>query len=872
LVLQARKLGDTNRIQLIPGHILADDFPASFIENYVHWLDLSRGELEFRPSESPWTPEMSNWRLLIRKPGIQPRAVLQRCSQGIPESSVKLIDIRSKTFGVLSRLLAPLESPKHIIATYTAAKTVEVSLPRFRISFFVNTNWELECRSMPGYVMDRTQTCGTMFGLTNKLILRPSPTGSEGSLLHRRLIIPQGKISFNKNGDFTSVSIDTGSEHHVPWHEYNIDTSLGCVTGNASLFSKLYQCYLHALTSHCLPDPLLGHTGTEEALYMLHSASCRSFQRLDAHEADLLELICDLTPDRDYYPLHLQSMATVKWNNLPALSQHHDFFRIVCSLFDHARALEGLYDQPAVFETVTRNEKLLTRAASRNKLYYPSDLQSSDQPSSPDDIVYRSRDASDLGNAEHVAFQTSWSIWNSQLSVAHWSANLWDLMNSWRSLGPSDGEISLRYSRYWLEFDASQDWFAIYDLCREAVNGGGQDMKFKMCFSLPAAAYGKSNFKDAIPFIIIFALDKSCRDLSPPPERSYILSDGIAPTRQRIEMLVSQSALSIDSTPAFSLEGTMKQKKADYNAAINSKSSLFVKSILHWWPDHRCADFPEEWFSKSAFNKRIDKYTRSVSRNFELRQHVLQLQSIVQQYNNDLMRTTVKSYSFSPQFIIGNSSPPSYSLQDVLVSRSNVTTLSVNGEPFQCGIPSITEPESIAQVTSPDSLEVLLDELQNSRQPLIQLYGHELRKSYRALMGRTALLARGAVPPHELLLAYHDECSYKKDQIFSEISAALAPSRDDEELNGIAGRWPRITPRSLLRQLAQDRIGELPDQWRYAKLRYAASLLRYRHSIHLLELSSGQKREELLRELDAIHNDVLAESTPDWLLVQVRPL
>jgi hypothetical protein len=871
--LQARKPGDADRIQFIPRYILADDFPASLIENYVHWLDLSRGELEFRPSESPWTPEMSNWHLLIHKPGIQPRAVLQRHSQSISDSSVKLIDIRSNTFGALSRMLAPLESTKYIIATYTAAKTVEVSLPRFRLSFFVNTNWELECRSMPGYVVDRTQTCGTMFGLTNKLILRPGATTSEGSQLPRRLIIPQGKISFEKNGDFTGVSIATGSEQHVPWHEYTIDTSLGCVTGNTSLHSKLYQCYLHALTSHCLPDPLLGHTGTEEALYILHSASCRSFQRLDVHEAGLLELICDLTPDRHYYPLHLRSMATVKWKSLPALSQHHDFFRIVCSLFDHAQALEALYDQPAIFETVKRNETLLTRAASRNKLYYPSDLQSSDQPSSPDDVIYRSRDISDLGNAEHVAFQTSWSIWNNQLSVDYWSPNLWNLMNSWGSLGPSDGKVSLRYSRYWLEFDASQDWFVIYDLCRKAVNGNGQDMKFKLCFSLPAAAYSKSKYKDAIPFIIVFALDKSCRDLSPPPDRSYTLSDGIAPTRQHIEMLVSQSTLPINSTPVCSSEGTKKQKKAEYNAAIRSNSTLFAKSILHCWPNHKFANFPEEWFSKSAFNQRIDKYTRSVSRNVQLRQHVLQLQRIMQKHDNNLVPTAEKLYSVSPQFIIGNSRTPSYSLQDVLVSRSNVLSPSANEEPFQgIGIPSTKEPEPVARAAYPDSLEVLIEELRNSRQPLIQLYGHELKKSHRALLGRAPLLARGAVPRHELLLAYYHECSHKKNKIFSEIVAVLAPSRDDEELNGIAGRWPRITPRSLLRQLAQDRIGELPDQWRHVTLRYATSLLRYRHSIRLLELSSGHKREELLRELDAIHNDVLAESTPDWLLIQVRPL
>jgi hypothetical protein len=56
-------------------------------------------------------------------------------------------------------------------------------------------------------------------------------------------------------------------------------------------------------------------------------------------------------------------------------------------------------------------------------------------------------------------------------------------------------------------------------------------------------------------------------------------------------------------------------------------------------------------------------------------------------------------------------------------------------------------------------------------------------------------------------------------------------------------------------------------------MRYAVSFLRYQQSLRLLELSSKQKHEDLLREIKTIHDDVLlVESTPDWLLVQVRSL
>jgi hypothetical protein len=113
--------------------------------------------------------------------------------------------------------------------------------------------------------------------------------------------------------DFASVSIVTSADKHVRWYEYVIDTNLRCLTSNSGLSSKLYACYLHALTSHCLLDPLLGHTGTEESLNTLRSAACLSFQRLDADSAMLLKLIANLSPDRVYYPSHLQSMVTVTW-------------------------------------------------------------------------------------------------------------------------------------------------------------------------------------------------------------------------------------------------------------------------------------------------------------------------------------------------------------------------------------------------------------------------------------------------------------------------------------------------------------------------------------------------------------------------------
>ena len=858
--MQARKPDNSRLFQLIPRFRLVDDIPRHFVDEYIHWLDLRTGELEFRPVGSPWTPSPSNWCLYLQKLSIpeQPKcftlsryATLKKARQDIPP--ILLIDIRSNSFDTVSRLLSPIENSESLIITHTT-QTLEVSLPRFRLSFFVNTNWELECRSIPGYVVDKTQSFGTMFGLRNKLLLCPSSTGPDSPLMQRRVIIPQEKISFSLSGNFTNVYMNTGVRGHVRWHQYTIDTDLGCLRSNTSLISKLYQCYLHALTSHCLPDPLLGHTGTEEALCILRSAGCRSFQRLDTEEAEMLGLICDLTPRRDYIS-EKTSMAKVTWKDLPALSQHHAFFPAVCSLLDHARALETLYDKPTDFD-IYRDPLLLNRATSRNRSYYPSDLHIPGQLSFRGDVEYRSRDISSLETTEHAVFQTSWSIWNGRPSLERGSSDLLDLMKSWGSLGPMrSSKISLRYSRYWLEFDAARDWLDIYDLCCKAINRDLEtlrNLKTTLFFSLSAAAYGHSKYSDIVPVvtIIVIALDERCKNLDhPPPDHHspYWLADIVSP--EPTYRLVSESALPLSLTTAHFLD---------------------VEGTTHGQLGHEEYDaVPEQWFSNSECNKRIQKYDLSITRKIRLRNHVLRLQAILQHYGGVVI-PAVTPYVFSPQFITSTPKVPSYSLCDVLSARIIVSTPPAGGESSQLSvIPSTAVTDYDPSTSGPHGLQTLIDELIDSQQSLLQHCGSDLSHSNRALVEQKASpFTRHPAPSHEVLLVYYDECSRIKDKIHSEIEAALSPSQKAEEIIGSAGLWPRITPRSILRQLARDRFTTLPSQWKAMIMHYALWILKYQQSIRLLGLSSRQKYEELVREIEAVC-DGMKEWNPDWLLIQV---
>ncbi len=875
LTLQARRPGNSQLLQFVPRAVFVDDFPKAFVDDCVHWLDLGTGEVEFRPVESPWTPDPSNWRFTICADDT--RSMFRKIS-GDSAAPVDLIDIRSATFQTISHVLSALEYPEHIIVTHTN-QALEASLSRLRLAFFINHNSELECRSMPGYVIDEFQSCGTMFGLKNQLVLRPKNSSSE---MPRRVIIPQGNIEFGLDGDFASVSIKTGTtQHGVHWHEYTIDTDLGRLTGNVSLHSKLYQCYLHALTSHCLPDPLLGHTGTEESLNMLQSAAFLSFQRIDKDDdAKLLELISKLTPSRAYHPPHLRSMVTVEWNNLPILSQHHDFYPAVLSILDHARAIEALYDKPVAFKILRREASLLIRTASRNKVYYPYDLQSlRHSPSSiSEDVAHKSRDVVDGRCAEHAAYQMSWSVWNDRPCLSRKLPNLWDAMQSWKSVGPAGKGISLRYSRYWLTFDAAKDWPGIYDICQEALYCDPQDSKIKLAFSLSAASFSGTNYADILPLILIFATDTRFRGLTRPSEPHYVLSDGTYPDHARLAKLMSQFALPLKRTPAQKMKvrttagkkATKKERKQEYDRSISEITKKAARSTVERWPEIWC-DLPHQWFNAPRCRESVDAYLQSISRNIDFRNHIHRLQAILDHYETSIPPNA--PYKFSPQFGARPPKASTPSLRDLLMSRTNSPQPPTREQSSSgCVMPSTvtTAAESNPPSTGEDGLGSLIQELRHSRESLLQLYGDDLNKSYGDLLGKRApFLVQRGVPPQEALRYYRDLCSEEKDAIFSEISEALAPSQNTEYVLHISGLLPRITPRSILRELSRDRVHTLTDQWKYAIIRYAVAFLKYQQSQRLLELSSRRRDEELLREAETACEEVAAACSPDWLLIQV---
>ena len=502
LVIKAKRKqaarDDWEIIVFIPHKILEGDLPAPLIEGHVHWLSLSTSVLEICPLDSIWETSPKNWRI--------------DCIPGqyrMHRGHELLVDIRSPSWAMVSKLLKPLDTPPNLLISASPIDSgrpssswqVSVVLPRYGLSFYADEDGDLQSRDIRGMVYDENQYIGTLFGLVNRLVLRPKVRDvAVVCVIPRSVLIPEGEISFQKLGHHVCVNTSTpgSAAGRVTYQTYQIDTDLGCLE-TVSLTNKLYCAYLHALTSGCGTDPLLGRSGTEEALSLLWSASCWSIMKFSPRDAELLSLIASLYP---LHVRHLDSMQHVEWLDLPANSQHYELYIIARAIKGHYERLRSFHQNQSnkLFEKFPfREDHLLARSARRALYLFP--LDPSRQPSGEirSDVQYSGRDLVQSNPSEHRAY-TAASIVYCRTVQERITEDIVSMIESWTTVS-GDAPLSLQYNRSWLNLDLPSMWLGAYNLLRR--NDGGK--WFQLLFTLPAMAYASPKFSDLVPVLVALA-------------------------------------------------------------------------------------------------------------------------------------------------------------------------------------------------------------------------------------------------------------------------------------------------------------------------------------------------------------------------------
>ncbi|KAG1750383.1 uncharacterized protein EDB91DRAFT_1046110 [Suillus paluster] len=861
-------------LQLIPSHRFVDDLPMTLIEGHTHWLNLSTSEIEIRPVENAWKSSPENWLLQFVVSG---PSTLQNAG------SATLLDIRSQTWDMISKRMHPLEDARYIMVTYnkesSSSYSLKVDLPRYGLKFFIDEEGELQSRNMRNMIVDAIQSTGAMLGLVNQLILRPKSQIADE--LPRTVIIPDGRISYSSDGHHVQVNIaPTGTR--VTYYVYRVDRDLCCLTGNMGLTGKLYQALLHAVTSGCLPDPLTGRTGTEEALHLLHSAVCRSFMKLRSRDTDLLREINSLSTKRVWYPTHLRKMQTVSWSCLDPLAQHHGFHSAAKSIMDYGRQLscfsEGPPDLHLTLDLPSPTDHLLERASIRASAVYP------DQFSLPlalgdTDVIYASRDVPDK-HEEERAFHTAFMVyqWPSKLPVER---DLLSLLIQWKDVRGISDSLNLQYSKNWLQPNFSKIFLSAYDHFRSATK---KDM-FQLVFTLASVSYTSLNDHALVPTLLAFATVPKIRSLGDPPEfTSYTFSDGFIPSDAILNNIISSCTKDYERSQERHLGARLREDEqalgrrrySAFEDKCRSEKRLILSKIRDAWP---CEDpsalnmLQVTCYNLNELSATLRPVFRSCWQNRRLKQHLDVLQETLNQV-----------YTPNPPSKL----PSQYDL-DSCPEDSNIASpaSSVDAQYlFDRDPPAIQMCESTqilpnfhrTDLVSPDSgVTARLQQLVNTfhdrgSNKFRRNYANDLDQS-RSIFCEEKLVAPPDSSPDttESLLEYHSLHSQKFRDSLATIVHALSPVSAAEHALYNAGLWPRITPNFLFIRMSSISGNCLGKAWRTALIRLSQVLLQLQRSRRLMVIAAKKNWIEFFKELEnEERNGFDPDLHPDWLLIQIE--
>lgn len=870
LVIRTRVPGSAEEYELIPHTKLSGDFPEQFVEEYVHWMNVGTGDIEFRPMSHPWTTTERNWHV----------SYSSTAPIYMDLGHERIVDTRSPTASMIGSVLGPLETATRIDMSFRPKEgklSLSIRLPRLKLEFFMNGDNELESRQFRGAIVDKDQNIGTLSGLVNRLVLYHDTV--------RSVIIPYGEVNFNNHRGHVRVDIDTQGLPRVQYYSYNIDSRLGRLVSNGSLTSHLYKAYLHAVTSHCLQDPLTCRTGTEEALDNLRSAVTWSFQKLVPEDIKIFRLIASLTPHRQYYPDHLRVMQTVSWKSIASTMQHDEYHQIVMGVFDHATRFHVLRerDEPEVepYYQQKVDTRLLKRAAVRNSTYRREEFGGSLLETAKD-TAYSSRDSVfDQLDETHV-YHVSKAVesWRPNLDT---SSNIMNVLEELKRIGgaTTDPSFRLGYDHRWTSKDTADlggNWGLVYYACCKAKQGNNT---YQLMFFLSTLAYSGT----ALPLLgslLAFATDPKFENLTAPCHPSYDLTQGYSLNKSELMHVIENSPVSFSSSNEASWSANRYESQDElhtrrysaYKGSLNTQAGEFFEKIRPQWPCHHPttpSDQSYRLLETSTIMNNIRSKFASWYRNKEFCEHISNVQRCLD--SSQPIKSVIKSYKFQ------RCSDDAYGR---VAGAVRVETLFSRDAPHiptfsRTTIPVPSEPNTPQDRTESradnNDLKTLLDNFEATHsRPFEKKYATDMLESLKALKDGVPSMETVPEPSPTGLNSFREECENDMRNIFNIIQKGLAPSGDSERLLSMAGLWPCISPISVLQKLPTNAPIELKKLWKRALVAYGKSITRLQRSERLLACGgkSGREIEFHNEAVNEGHQEWDPEEYPDWLLVEIE--
>ena len=560
---------DDEVFELLPESKLKSALPRCLLHDYVHWYDTKTRIIEIRPLLDPWTPNLGkNWSTEFQFNG---GVSFSRPQE--PGLRQFLIDPSDAISRAMHEVFSPLEqSIFDLFISFNYEQSNDhkphpptISLPRYNLTFSLTAQGDLQSLSHRGYLVDPSQDIGTLYGLSNMLVLRSPSTASQ----KRRLILPIGSFEASSDGNThpnVTIAIDPDATS-VKYHLYEVDDILGRLL-DTTLFGRLYRLYLHSLTAHQLADPLLKCTGTEEAVKGLAQGETFSFQNLLPEEIALLEEIGKLTPLRRLYSHQTKSMENVQRNTtLPPTSEHYGFAAAVREIWDYWMSIRVLYPGSHTPEEASEadsflpeyenaaHKNLTRRSAARNVLYAPMHCLGHDAGAPlGDDESYTARDCP-MAPMEPHSIDREASVFEMSKLVHEWrggldvTTQLLDIIQKWGQISACQLGLSLDYCSVWVDDSLESTWRPLYDICRHASE---EDDRSQLAFVLATLVYHNPEQRELCMALLAFATNPILfrqPHHDAPNSGDLDFDYGETPSESRLRSLVTANTVAFEESP-----------------------------------------------------------------------------------------------------------------------------------------------------------------------------------------------------------------------------------------------------------------------------------------------------------------------------------
>lgn len=856
--------------ETIPSRLVEKAYPASFSQQYVHWLNISTNTVQFRPVHQPWDPSSPAIWTLSR------RLAHWRLSR--PEGSV--VGIGSLTSNRISRVLVALADPARIhgiLKTSGNPKTLLVSIPTLRLSFKLSQgSASLECKEFRSMAVDPDQYLGTLIGLRNKIVLKHL-TGRD-----RMVLVPESDVvDYQRTDSHILVSVTKESIHRV--HALRLDPVLGRLLDNSELGCKLFLAYLHALTSFCLVDPLTSKTGTEQALTILGSAAVRSFDQLSQEHIEMLAKIAVLSPGRCYYPPQLRVMQTVHWDNdISFLSQHGRFITTVKSLLKQAEQTmiffpESKLSLPRLQKT---NENLLRRDNIRTATFRVGGFGAEDHTIRRDQ-QYTARDRNSESQLATRASAMSRLIFrdgDERPYPAPPTGSLWQKMCAFQIVdGPHvPVEISsLRYNAAFLKggYNYIMRRLPALHLCLGTCMPPRRH-QFLITIWLSTIACDPDVDLSALQSVAMILKSSALARLRAPNRGSFRPKEGNSCSASELSRLVEKHTRPLELCPEQNLTREKNERQQVYQirrsrAWQNARTwwvTRFVEKLAAQWPCEvpNTPDIPSTYI-------RVDEVMPSVKSLFKIWD------------DNRLLHKYLASIEQTMSDLVFKQIEPVYLTVSAPQTNPIVSGYASEYSNFQLPAPELPELPKACYIFGqaldfstrqqgrgePPLLNSIVDSLEDTavRSKYETQYLTDLRESLSALVSRDLDGPPAMTVTAEARSSYLKSCAEHLYKVYGILEAAVTPPTSPGGTPP-TGQRPRVSPTFFLQQLSRSRWHRLTEEWKECIVKYAVMLTALQRAERMTQITEPQ---DLVNELsNPGHQHWDPAKHPEALLMQVE--